>query len=81
MFDETETMQGWMLCRVERERSRRNDNENRQQIIVEEHQRNGEGGGDDAEYPIPIGAFRVVVVLPAFPFENNASWHREIIPE
>lgn len=81
LFDETETMQGRMLRRMKRKRGCRNDDKDRKQIITEEHQRNGESSGDDAEYPIPIGAFRIIIVLPTFPFENNASWHRGIIPE
>ena len=81
LLDKAETVQGRMLGGVERKRGRRSDDEEREQIIAEKHERDNERGREDAERPIPIRALRIVLILPSFPFQDDAARHIEMIAE
>ena len=67
-FYEPEAMERRLLGAVECERGGRDDDKECEQIITEENRRYRAGHRDDAERPVPVGALRVMVVLPSFPF-------------
>jgi hypothetical protein len=68
LLDETEAMQRRLFSGVECERRRRDDNEEREQIITEEYRRYRTGHRDNTKRPIPIRVLRVMVIFSPFPF-------------
>ena len=68
LFDKAETVERRLFCGMKRECRRGDDDESREQVIPEKDGRYRAGDGDDAERPVPVGTFRVVVVFSPFPF-------------
>ncbi len=75
-----EAMKGRSLCRVERDRDSRDDDEHGEQIIAEEHERHGSCDRDDTKSPIPIRALRIVFVFTPFPLKDGNLRHALMIP-
>src|SRR3989344_5174629 len=81
VLDEPEAMDGWHFRGVERERSCRDNDNDREEIVSEESRRHNTGSRHDTERDVPVRALGLVIVFSPFPLEDGWPGHASMITD